>query len=413
LRTLKLIKDMSSNFSDDAISIIEAFLIDSNDQTMSDLTNYCKEYDLSDSEIIFLAKALAESGTTINFSGENICDIPSTGGPSSLSTLLCPLFLKLLGNKILKLGVPGRPAGGIDVLSQIEGYNINPDLSEVEEWFTTNGYVHFLANQEFTPLDSKLFSYRKNNNSLDVPCLVIASLLSKKIAVGLNIVGLDVRVGKFGNFGRTLEEARKNSIRFVRVAALVGINAKCFITNSMMAQQPYIGRGEALLALYKIFTKQACTHLEEHLSVCLEMSLSISGEKSINFTTIDIENAFIENIEVQGGNKESFYTVAANISRKHIYNIYAAASGFLSIDLYKIRDVIVSMQSDEANMFSDTCGVILKARSGHFITEGAIICSYRYELDLRAEFEIKLNSAFNISENTEFLNIEIITDGKI
>lgn len=404
---------MNSNISDDAISIIKAFLIDSNDQTMSDLINYCKEYDLSDSEIIFLAKALAESGTTINFSGENICDIPSTGGPSSLSTLLCPIFLKLLGNKILKLGVPGRPAGGIDVLSQIEGYNINPDLSEVEEWFTTNGYVHFLANQEFTPLDSKLFSYRKNNNSLDVPCLVIASLLSKKIAVGLNTVGLDVRVGKFGNFGRTFEEARNNSIRFVRVAASIGINAKCFITNGMMAQQPYLGRGEALLALHKIFTNQACTHLKEHLSVCLEMSLSISSEKSINFTTIDIENAFIENVEIQGGNKKSFYTIAANISRKHIYNINAAASGFLSIDLYKIRDVIISVQSDEANEFSDPCGVILKAKTGHFITEGSIICSYRCESDFRAEFEIKLNSAFVISENTEFLNIEIINDGKI
>ena len=119
------------------------------------------------------------------------------------------------------------------------------------------------------------------------------------------------------------------------------------------------------------------------------------------------------NVEVQEGNKESFYSIPANISRKHIYNICAATSGFLSIDLYKIRDEIVALQSDGANEFSDTCGVILKAKTGHFITEGAVICSYRCESYFRAEFEIKLNSAFVISENTEFLNIEIINDGKI
>src|SRR5690606_14967688 len=118
---------------------------------------------------------------------------------------------------------------------------------------------------------------------------------------------LDVRVGEFGNFGKTPEEARRNCKRFVNVAKLAGIKAKCFITNGMIAQQPYIGRGESLLALREIFSGHECQDLKEHVSVCLEMSAAVSEVKLINFTTIDIENVFIENVSVQHGEMESFY----------------------------------------------------------------------------------------------------------
>lgn len=400
--------------SNNALNFIEAFLRDGTEQSMSDLILYCKKYDLDDFEILNLAQGLADSGVTITHTNEQIYDIPSTGGPSSLSTLLCPVILKLLGNKVLKLGVPGRPAGGIDVLSKIRGYNINPDPTEVKEWSSKSNYIHFLANHNFTPADSKLFLYRKNNNALDIPCLVIASLLSKKIAVRLSKVGLDVRVGEFGNFGKTFEEARDNCQRFIRVAALAGIDAKCFITNGMIAQQPYIGRGEALLALYNIFKGEACSRLSEHLGVCLEMSLSISDNKSINFDISDIEDAFIENIELQNGNKESFYSQAVSVSEKHIHYINASRSGFLIIDLYKIRDAIVSVQNSIEEEFADPCGVILKSKSAQFILAGEKICTYRYELTNKNEFEAKLRSAFIITENINSINnIEIINNGEI
>lgn len=405
---------MNANTSDYGTSLIEAFTKYNNEESMSRLIAYVKERDLTDSQILFLANGLSRSGNNVYYKEENICDIPSTGGPSSLSTLLCPLFLKILGNKVLKLGVAGRPAGGIDVLSQIENYNINPNLSEVKEWFLKSNYVHLLANENFTPLDSKLFYYRKNNSSLDIPCLVIASLLSKKMALGITKVGLDVRVGKFGNFGKTFEEAEKNSKRFIRVASLAGIEAKCFLTNGMIAQQPYIGRGESLLALNMIFTGRACQDLKRHFSDCLRMSLAVSCNKIANFNVADIENVFIENIENQGGNKNSFYSKSNEVERRHTHKIYASKNGFLSIDLYIIRDLIVSFQNNANNEFTDPCGVILRSKSGQYTSKGDIICSYRYELPNREEFEAKLNAAFYISENNEVLNnIITISNGEI
>ncbi len=61
-----------------------------------------------------------------------VADVASTGGPSSLSTLLSPLFLRAGGAVVPKLGVPGRPAGGIDCLAQIPGYRTELSAQEVE-----------------------------------------------------------------------------------------------------------------------------------------------------------------------------------------------------------------------------------------------------------------------------------------
>lgn len=395
---------MTVKVSDEGTIKIEAFLKHGNEDSMSELVEFCKEHDLTDSQIIFLANGLSSSGDAIYYEGETICDIASTGGPSSLSTLLCPLFLKVLDNKVLKLGVPGRPAGAIDVLSQIKNYNINPNLSEVREWYLKSNLVHLLANENFTPLDSKLFHFRKINNSLDIPCLVIASLLSKKIALGLTKVGLDVRVSKLGNFGKTFKEAEKNSQRFIRVASLAGIDAKCFLTDGMVAQQPYIGRGESLLALKLIFRENACKDLKKHFSDCLRMCLAISANKEAKFNMLDIENTFNENILVQGGEIESFNAITKAVEDGHIHKIYAAESGFLSIDLYVIRDLIVSVQDNRLNTFNDPCGVILKGKAGEFICKGDIICTYRYELSNREGFESKLGLAFKVTQTIKTYN---------
>jgi hypothetical protein len=66
-----------------------------------------------------LATALASSGEVYDPHCLLTADVASTGGPSSLSTLLCPLFLRVGGLVVPKLGVPGRPAGGTNMSQSI------------------------------------------------------------------------------------------------------------------------------------------------------------------------------------------------------------------------------------------------------------------------------------------------------
>ena len=165
---------------------------------------------LSDDEIARLARVLADSGATLSWpSTVTVADIPSTGGPSSLSTLISPLFLVALGCAVPKLAVIGRPAGGIDVMAQVPYYTITLSRTDVLRIIDRCRYAHFLATTDHAPLDARLFDYRRKTDAVNVPALAIASLLAKKLAVGLAQVGLEVRVAPHGNFGGTWTEARK------------------------------------------------------------------------------------------------------------------------------------------------------------------------------------------------------------
>lgn len=393
-----------------AKQLIKNFFKNQDSKSMHNLVNYCKSKDLYDDEILLLANGLAKSGEIISFPlSKTVCDIPSTGGPSSLSTLISPLFLKVLGKTVLKIGVPGRPAGGVDVLAQIRGYQINPNINEVKDWFDSSGYVHFIANDNFAPLDARLFQFRKENDAIDNASLVIASLLSKKIAAGVQYIGLDIRVSEFGNFGKTIKKATENGLKFNRVAKLAGIDSQCFLTDGNLPQQPYIGRGESILALYKLFNNCTDPLSKKHIAQCYRMAFSLS--KSISNTNITIDlllKAFEENIKIQGGNMISFSELAQKIEVDHKYFIYAKNSGILKINLKKIRDAIVMVQNKFHDLFPDPTGIILKNSSNNYVYAGDILCSYRCDKNYQIEFKKKLLNAFTIDNTLNSTNFKEI-----
>lgn len=143
----------------------------------SEIVNSFSRPSISDEEIITLINILADSGEKLRFNS-SVYDFASTGGPSSLSTLLVPLYMFSLGVNVINLAVPGRPAGAIDVLSQIPDYHL--DIQPGNTYDDKHFYLHLEASDRFAPLDKELFAYRKEVNKINVPNLAIASLMAKK-----------------------------------------------------------------------------------------------------------------------------------------------------------------------------------------------------------------------------------------
>jgi thymidine phosphorylase len=380
---------------------VDVLSIHSSEKDMMNVIDHARSGLITNEEIACLAEKLAYSGDCLKRpDGLDYADIPSTGGPSSLSTLLCPLILKELGFVIPKLSVPGRPAGGVDVLYQLDNYKIDFETSEIEACIQENQYCHFLVGSEHAPLDNLLFNFRSKIGAKAIPSLVIASILSKKIAMGLNVAGLDVRLSKYGNFGTDWETAELNSRRFIDVASQIGIAATCFLNDFNVLQQPYVGRGEALVALWKIFYDSPEEILADHYYRCVDMAVSLSQYNNKSISTEHIISHFKENLIAQGSTFESFIKKVDVIQQGHIYNISALEDGFLKIDLEKIRDCIVWQQDNfvtTLNRFPDPCGIIFKKHNNQFVGKGEIILTYRTDYSYQNEFKNLLLSAIEIS----------------
>lgn len=351
----------------------------SNNSTDAELTTVIENArrGLSISEIADLTHALASSGETLPAMDRSV-DVPSTGGPSSLSTLLCPPLLSAAGWIVPKLGVQGRPAGGIDVLAQIPGYKTSLGASEIQSILSSTGYAHFIANSNIAPLDARLFALRQHLKAQAVPGLVIASLLSKKLAVGVKYVGLDVRVAPHGNFGRDMEEAGKNAELFCKVASKLGITATCFLTDASMPYQPYIGRKEALLAISHILTGQDNPWLNRHYAQCERMARG-TVPSTFSPSRVQMREAFIANIAAQNGSESGFWELAEQTAIDHRHTIDATSDGYPSYALDGIRSVLVDQQNSTPPhaKFADPIGVILKVDVQEPVAKGSALATVR------------------------------------
>lgn len=373
-----------------------------------------KKSPLTDQQIADLAIKFSNSGEVISLPFQNTADVPSTGGPSSLSTILTPLLLVKAGFVVPKLGVPGRPAGGLDTLSQLKGYKTEFSQRELREILLKTNYVHFISSEKFAPLDLEVFLLRKEIGAVAVPGLVIASLLSKKIALDVKNIGLDVRVAPHGNFGHNFDTSRLNARQFIRVAQLLDRRAICVLTDANLPFQPFIGRGEALWALHEVFESKKSSWLTQHLNQCKTIVEAMIG-KEIDCSRCELKRFFNSNLEAQGTNYNLFVDKVKNVKMKHTkYIIRALESGFIYYDLGKLRSIIVSIQKKftSRKSYSDPCGVRLLIQPSSYVEKGQNVMTVRIPKELWAVEKNNFQFSFKIFNQMEKRkDDEVINDG--
>ena len=339
-----------------------------NEEELKDIIHKFETKEVNDTDIINLINKIVDSGEQLSFPMP-VYDFASTGGPSSLSTLLVPLYLFGSGCNVVDLAVPGRPAGAIDVLAQIDGYDttIKPNIV-----CGSNTYFHIEAGDKIAPLDKELYQLRKKYNKVNIPNMAIASLLSKKVACGAKIIGLDIRVAIHGNFGVNWELCRENAIRYNRIANSYGIKSTCFLSDANSPYQNYIGRGEALIALFNIFNGICEKRLQEHVDYCASMAETLLGENANirkgNAILIDIKKAFEVNLKHQGSCYDNFLEAVERVKNQSYQTMVAGQSGYIKFNLLAIRDYIVRRQMDITDVrYPDPCGVVLLVNDGDYI----------------------------------------------
>jgi thymidine phosphorylase len=230
------------------------------------------------------------------------------------------------------------------------------------------------------------------------------------MAVGINRVGLDIRVSPFGNFGRTFNEAKINAERFNGICQKAGLYSKCFLSDVSHPQQPYIGRGEAILALSKIFNNQANAHLRKHLGICCTMSASLLSYHGEPISIEILRDNFYQNIGRQGGDINHFNELASFIEEENKYSVKSNRAGILRIDVLKVRTAITKIQTYiTTEEFPDPCGIILNVMPGELVEENFIVATFRCKEKYLSEFTDLLLPAFEYNVKDDFsTSLEIV-----
>ncbi len=354
---------------------------------LSKLVEKARERRFTADEIAELARHLAASGESLSWrSGTITADVASTGGPGSLSTLISPLALAAVGRSVVKLAVPGRPAGAIDALGTVPGYRTTLNRQEIDAVLSECGYAHFLADGRFAPLDAALYSFRRRVGAVALPDLAAASLLSKKLAVGVRSVGLDVRVGPHGNFGETRAAAVENARNFCLAARRLGLEATAFVSTSTPPVQPWIGRGESLvataLAVGAIRPEGSLGWLQEHIAECLLMGTETAAGSCATGTVdqASLREALRKHLSAQGATWDSFVGRARSVLATPRQVLRAEADGLIAYDLDLIRKALVDLQdATQGDRFGDPAGLELLVRPGQFVRAGQAIARVRCE----------------------------------
>src|SRR3954463_3981849 len=188
---------------------------------------------MSAGERVALTRAMRDSGTVLEWDLDRpVLDKHSTGGAGDKVSLMLAPILPACGAAVPMISGRGlgHTGGTLDKLDAIPGYASTPSTEVIRRVVREAGCAIVGQTADLAPADRRLYAVRDATGTVESIPLIVASILSKKLAEGLDPLVMDVKAGS-GAFMAAREDARELARALVEVATGAGLPTTALLTD--------------------------------------------------------------------------------------------------------------------------------------------------------------------------------------
>ncbi len=308
-----------------------------------------------------LTTAMLHSGEILDFSDieKPKADKHSTGGVGDKTSLIiaplaaaCGVAVPMISGRGL-----GHTGGTLDKLESISGYRVDLSLTEFRQIVKQCGFSMIGQTAEIAPADKKLYALRDATATVPYIPFIVASIMSKKLAEGLDGLILDVKTGS-GAFMQEFADSKKLAEALVKTGNNFGVKTEAVISDMNQPLGKFVGNALEVFECIKILRGEADAKMLPTLELSIELAARMlvlcEISDTIQNSKLKIQNAldsgaalekFRRNVECQGGNPKICDKPEILFDENLIeFEIKADKSGFVAeIDALAIGSVIVEI----------------------------------------------------------------------
>lgn len=385
---------------------------------------------MTDREVSAMTETMMNSGSIVDLSsipGIKV-DKHSTGGVGDKTSLISSPIAAAAGVVVPMISgrALGHTGGTLDKLESIPGFRTDLTIEEFRNQLAEHKLAFIGQTEEVAPADGKFYSLRDATATVESIPLIASSIMSKKMAVGLDALVLDVKVGA-GAFMKKQVEARRLAQMMVGIGRRLDKRVQALITD--MNQPLGYAIGNALevmevsqtlqnagpadltrlsleLAARMIYLGKITKTLEEAREVAQARLLDGSGYRKLK----DV-------IAAQGGDPQVLDRFELLPNATGAQEITTSRGGYVSaIDAELIgqaSSMIGAGRNTKEDAIDPAVGVILEVKVGQKIDSGSILCRIYHTGEEHLEEAAELvEDAFKISQqapNERDLILEVVS----
>jgi pyrimidine-nucleoside phosphorylase len=371
---------------------------------------------LDTEETVALTRAMVESGETLPLDGVSRpkVDKHSTGGVADGVTLVFAPLAASLGMAVAKLSGRGlgHTGGTLDKLESIPGLRTDLSPQELERQVEEVGCAVVAQTKEMVPADGALYALRDATATVPSVPLIAASVMSKKLAVGTDLILLDVKAGS-GAFMKTPEDADALAGACVDLARGWGRRARAAVTDMSQPLGEAVGNALDVREAVEVLRGERpgrLTDLSVGFAAAAQTALLGTGEAEARqraegaLSSGEAAEAFRRMVEAQGGDPRVVDEPGEVLPRAaQVVPLEPERGGYLAaVDAEAVGRAAVALGAGrlrKGDPIDPSVGVVLRAKIGDRVEPGEPIGEvHARDEKIAAAAIAAVNAALTMSE---------------